>query len=242
MVIEHNRSSIWTRPLSIQTEFMRKSGSGSRCIGIGWEDMILPGVEDPPNCMDPLNLGQSEWDQKLGKIECVFSLYDKMRWKWDDVYVLPGSAEYILPVTLSTSVTPVSPYTRRRSLKMYLEAVIERVWRPWSSVSGGRDRACLEMHLETEIEWTQMHLEAGIERVWRCTWRPRSSELRDAHRSRNWACWEIHLEAMIEQDWRSTWRRLIWKRLIWRRSIWRQSIWRQWIWRQWIWRQWIWKR
>jgi hypothetical protein len=48
----------------------------------------------------------------------------------------PGSAEYILPVTLATSVTPVSPYNRRRSLKMYLEAVIER----------------LEMHLETEIE------------------------------------------------------------------------------------------
>jgi len=37
--------------------------------------MILPGVEDPRN------LRQSELDQKLGKIECVFSLYDKMRWK-----------------------------------------------------------------------------------------------------------------------------------------------------------------
>jgi len=34
------------------------------------------------------------------------------------------SAEYILPVTLSTSVTPVSRYNRRRSLKIYL---IERV-------------------------------------------------------------------------------------------------------------------
>ena len=30
------------------------------------------------------------------------------------------SAEYILPVTLSTSVTPVSPYNRRCSLEMYL--------------------------------------------------------------------------------------------------------------------------
>jgi len=38
--------------------------------------------------------------------------------------IYSGSAEYILPVTLSTSVTPVSPYNRRRSLKMYL---IERV-------------------------------------------------------------------------------------------------------------------
>jgi len=34
------------------------------------------------------------------------------------------SAEYILPVTLSTSVTPVSLYNCRRSLKIYL---IERV-------------------------------------------------------------------------------------------------------------------
>ena len=34
------------------------------------------------------------------------------------------SAEYILPVTLSHSVTPVSPYNRRRALKIYL---IERV-------------------------------------------------------------------------------------------------------------------
>jgi len=93
--------------------------------------------------------------------------------------------------------------------------------RSWWSVSGGHDQMCLEIHLETEIEWTQMHLEAVIERVWRCTWRLRSSQLRDAHGSHNWVCWEIHLEAIFEQDWRSTWRRLIWKRLIWSLSIWR---------------------
>jgi len=66
----------------------------------------------------------------------------------------------IYTVTLSTSVTPVSPYTRRRSLKMYLKAVIERVWRSaWRLRSselrdalGDRDRASLEMHLQTEIE------------------------------------------------------------------------------------------
>ena len=55
-----------------------------------WEDMILPSREDPPYCVDPRNLGQSEWDQKLEKIECEFSLYDKRRWKWDDVYLLRG--------------------------------------------------------------------------------------------------------------------------------------------------------
>jgi len=41
--------------------------------------MILPGREDPCNCVDSRNLGKSECYQKLGKIECVFSLYDKMR-------------------------------------------------------------------------------------------------------------------------------------------------------------------
>jgi len=33
----------------------------SRSVGRRWEDMILPGHEDPRNCVDP-NLGQSEWD------------------------------------------------------------------------------------------------------------------------------------------------------------------------------------
>jgi hypothetical protein len=36
--------------------------------------------KDPRNCADPWNHAQSKWDQMLGKIECVFSLYDKMRW------------------------------------------------------------------------------------------------------------------------------------------------------------------
>jgi len=35
---------------------------------------------------------------------------------------------------------------------------------------GGRNRACLEMHLEAEVESIQkMHLEAVIDRVWRST-------------------------------------------------------------------------
>jgi len=72
------------------------------------------------------------------------------------------SAEYILTVTLSTSVSPVSAYNRRRSLKIYL---IERVW----DALGDGDWVNSEMYLETEIEWTQ-----------RCTWRPKSSEFGDA--------------------------------------------------------------
>jgi len=72
----------------------------------------------------------------------------------------PGSPEYILRVAHSTSVTPVSLYTHRRSLTIHLEAVIERVWKcTWRLRStelrdalGGGDRASLEMHLETEID------------------------------------------------------------------------------------------
>jgi len=63
-----------------------------------------------------------------------------------------------------------------------------------------------------------MHLEAGIVRVWRCTWRQRSSELRDAHGGRDRASSEMHLETedrvnsemhlytVIELVWRCTWR------------------------------------
>jgi len=46
-----------------------------------------------------------------------------------------------------------------------------------------------------------MHLEAVIERVWRCTWRPRSSELRAALGGRDRASLEMHLQAMMERDW-----------------------------------------
>jgi len=155
-----------------------------------WADMILPGHEDPRNCVD---LGQREWDQQLGKIECEFSLYDKRRWKWDDVYQLQGLLNIYYP-----SLCPPP-------LPLYFRTTAVTLWRcTWSSV--------LEMHLETEIEWTQ-----------RCTWRPRSSELR-------WCTWrpwsielgdalwgcdrgslEMHLQAMIERDWRSTSRWSIWR-------------------------------
>jgi len=79
----------------------------------------------------------------------------------------------------------------------------------------GRDRACLELNLETEDRVnSEIQLEAVFERDWRCTRRPRSSELRDPLGSGNWTCWEIYLEAMINQDWTITWRQLIWRQLI----------------------------
>jgi len=44
----------------------------------------------------------------------------------------------------------------------------------------------------------EMHLEAVIERVRRCTWRPGSSEPRDALRGRDQASLKMHLEIEIE--------------------------------------------
>jgi hypothetical protein len=49
-----------------------------------------------------------------------------------------------------------------------------------------------------------IYLEAKIELVWRCTWRPRSSELRDALGGRNRSSLELHWEAVIERLWRCT--------------------------------------
>jgi hypothetical protein len=42
-----------------------------------------------------------------------------------------------------------------------------------------------------------MLLEAVIEQLWICTWRLRSSELRDALGDQNGASLEMHLEPMI---------------------------------------------
>ena len=44
--------------------------------------MILPGREDPRNCVDPRNRRKSEWDQKMGKIECVFRTDRQSEKKW----------------------------------------------------------------------------------------------------------------------------------------------------------------
>jgi hypothetical protein len=45
---------------------------------------------------------------------------------------------------------------------------------------------------------SEMHFEAVIELVWRCTWRPKSSELRDALGGRDRSSVEMHWEAKIE--------------------------------------------
>jgi len=81
----------------------------SRSVTGRWEDMILPGHEDPRN------LRKSKWDQKWGKIECIVSLYDKMRRKWDAVY-LPWVLPNINSALLIPPPLPLSPYTNHRSI------------------------------------------------------------------------------------------------------------------------------
>jgi len=99
----------------LQTEFMTKicsgstSGSGSRSVGIRWEHMILPGVEDPTQLCGSMISRTERVRPKVGKDRvCIFFVWlDEMEMGW--CLSPPGSAEYILTITLSTSVTPVSP-------------------------------------------------------------------------------------------------------------------------------------
>jgi len=56
----------------------------------------------------------------------------------------------------------------------------------------------------THRRFSTIYIEAAIELVWRCTWKPRSSELRDALGGRDRASLEMHLDAVIVRTWRLT--------------------------------------
>ena len=171
---------------------MRICVSVSRSVGSGWEDMILPCVQDPRNCLGPRILRQCEW----AKCWEIYGVYFHCMIRWDGneiMYIYSGVCQIYTPITLSTFITPVSLYNFHHSLKMYLEDVIKCIWRcTWSLGSselrdahGGRERASLEMRLETERlsalrdalgggDWArlEMHLGAEIEWTQRCTWKP----------------------------------------------------------------------
>jgi len=74
-------------------------------------------------------------------------------------------------------------HLRYRWISVHLPSLV-------NDVLEGHDRASWDIHLEAEIEWTQ-----------RWTWRPGSSELRDALGGRDRA----NLEAIIKRVWRYTW-------------------------------------
>jgi len=100
-----------------QREFMTKSGSALRKVGTEWEHMLLHSREDQCNCADSWNVRQSKWDQKMQMMECIIRCMIRshvMRYKMRCKLGTLGSPKYILPVSLSISTTPVSPYIRRR--------------------------------------------------------------------------------------------------------------------------------
>jgi len=72
-------------------------------------------------------------------------------------------------------------------------AYLRCTWRRRSSeltdAFGGRDWVSMDMHLETEIKWTQ-----------RCTWRPGLSEVGDPFGSHD----RVNLQAVIKRVWRYT--------------------------------------
>ena len=98
--------------MTFQKKCVRKSSSGSRSIGKGWEARILS------SCENPRSVRKSEWDEKMRKIYCFISCimgWDDMRYETSyrmryKLFIM-GSPEYILPVTPSISATPVSLYT-----------------------------------------------------------------------------------------------------------------------------------
>jgi len=140
---------------------------------------------------------------KVGKNRvCIFVVWqDEMKMRC--CLSTPGSSEYILCLVYFISVTFVFLYTHPRSLTIYLEAMIELVWRcTWRprpselrDALWGCDRATVEMHLEAEMKWTQ-----------RCTWRPWSSEFGHALGGRDRVNSEMHFDAVIESVRRWTWR------------------------------------
>jgi len=88
----------------IRREFLTKRGSGPRNVGKGWADLKgYLAMMNHTNSVDLWKLGNSVWDQELGKIDCVFHI---MRW----CLSTRRSPKYILPVPESISGIPLSLY------------------------------------------------------------------------------------------------------------------------------------
>jgi len=164
---------------------MTKRGFGSRRIGVVWEDMRLPGIEDPRNWVARWNFSDWASGNEIWERYSVY-YYRMIRWDGNEmmsidsrvgrIYTPCHSAHFQYPCI---SVHPLSVLKDvlglgvGTSLEMHLEAVIVRTWRRYSS----------EFRDTLEGSWRailQMQLEAVIERVWRCTWRLWLSEFEDA--------------------------------------------------------------
>jgi len=99
--IKQRYGNHWHRTIhDILRIVVRNRGSGSRCIGRVWEEMTgYLAVRNYIDSVDFQNLGKSKWDQELGMIECVYSLYG---------FNLPYGQMYNLPIiTGSGSTYPI---------------------------------------------------------------------------------------------------------------------------------------
>jgi len=189
MVVEHDRRSIMRRPLRARTEFVRKNGSSSRSLGRKWEDLRLPGSENPRNCMVPDDYENAMMSIHPG-VSRICPPRRSVHLHYPCISVHPPSL-----------INDVLGGRDRVNSEMHLEARTE--WtqgytlRPWSSefgdAFGHRDQVNSEMHFE-----------AVIERVWRCTGRPWSSKFGDALWGRDRARLEMQLEIEIQWTQRCT--------------------------------------
>jgi len=185
------------------------STSSSRSVGRTWEDMILPGCEDPRNGVDPRT---DQVRPKVGKDRvCILVVWqDEMEMRC--CLSTTGSPEYILCVAHSTSVTPVSPYTYHRSFHLCYPCISvhspslipppSRLYHHTPTVAHSTSVTPRSPYTHSRSLTT--YFESVIDWVWRCTGRLWSSEFGDALGGRDGVNSEMHLEAVIERVWRCT--------------------------------------
>ena len=156
-------------------------------------------------------------------------------WKWEDM-ILPGR---------ENSRNCMDPD------EMKMRGCLSTPGSPKYVLPVAQSTSVTLVSLYTRRRSLTIYSEALIKRVERCTWRPRSSELRDSLGGHDQVNSGIHSEAVIEQVWRCTWRprsselrdalggrdwaslkihlqaMIEWDcRSNWKRSIWREA-WRQ---------------
>jgi len=137
-----------------------------------------------------------QWFLKLMYSVCILiyeSMYQYCFPSTHDILVLRAQfAEELLDTWRTIKLEWTQIYTLRRLFSGLADAL------------GGCNWASLEMPQEAEIEWTQMQFEAVVGWASRCTWSPRSSELRDALDGCDRVSLVIHWDAMIECTLRCT--------------------------------------
>jgi len=165
MVVEHNRRSIWRRPLRAP----RDAPVGGRCGDMMELDGSKPTIDIRPHLSQHLHgIREQIWYYPVMRIHAM--AWIQMRRISDDVYLPRGLTTMYSPSLIQA---PLHLYLWTRAIAHWW-----CTWRPWSTelkdALGDRDLVNSEMHLESRIEWTQ-----------RSTPRPWSSEFGDALGSRD---------------------------------------------------------